>query len=171
MNSVLNIPEIQNYIKINHGKFIKKYGTQIEKVMADHRMLIDIISARLHRVILCFKEEGVIDEVRTSDKGPLKMMSLFKNGCSVYVDLMTNGKLVVLKSLNFNEFIGSDIASDPEYFYGVDEENYDWEKFSIRLLDYLHCKIYERKDVLDEKVREMFAVSEDKKSSRKTKKE
>jgi len=169
MSNVLNIPEIQSHIRSNHGKFIKKYGTQIEKVMADHRMLVDIISARLHRVILCFKEEGVIDEVRTSDKGPLKMMTLLKKGCSVYVDLMTNGRLVVLKSLNFNEFMGSDIASDPEYFYGVDEEDYDWAKFSVKLLDFIHCKVYERKDVLDEKVKEMFAA-DDKKNARKPKK-
>jgi len=171
MNNVLNIPEIQANIRSNHGKFIKKYGMQIEKVMADHRILVDIISARLHRVILCFKEEGVIDEIRTHE-GLLKTMTLLKNGCSSYIDLVTNGKVVVVKSFISNESFDSDFSSGPEYFYGVDKEDYDWVGFSIRLLDFIHSKVYERKDVLDEKVRSMFSSdNRGGKSTRKSKKE
>jgi len=155
-DKILDIPKIQNYIHEKHGEFIKQYASQVEKVMADHRLLSDIITAKLYRIAICFKEEHIIDDIRIVDAGPGKKMTLLKNGSVTYINIRTNGKVVIFEGYTYNQGMSSDFSSPTEKFYDVDSFDFDWVEFSSKLLDYIHKIIYGRQEALEEKVRSMF---------------
>jgi len=148
----INIPKIQNDIRVRHKEFIKGLGPQIQKAVADNRLLTDLISTRVYHILLCFREEGIIDEIITSNNYP-KKHTLMKSGFDNYVYILTNGHMIRIEGYNMS---GDDFRSDVQLpgkdHYGVDHQNYDWEKFAMELLDYIHVSIYDREDALEAKI-------------------
>ena len=155
-DKILDVPKIQNNIRIKHSDFIKEYASQVEKVMSDHRLISDIIISKLYRIAICFKEEHIVDEIKISDTGPAKKITLMKGGSETYVDIRTNGKAIFLDGYTYNRGMSSDLASVSEKYYDVDSEEFDWVDFSSKLLDYIHKIIYGREEALEEKVRGIF---------------
>lgn len=155
-DKILDIPKIQNHIREKHSEFIKQYASQVEKVMADHKLLSDIITAKLYRIAICFKEERVIDDIRIFDSGPGRKLTLLKNGSATYIDIRTNGKMIILEGYTYSQGMSSDCSSLSEKFYNVDVSDFDWVGFSSKLLDYIHKIIYGRQEALEEKVRSIF---------------
>jgi hypothetical protein len=157
--SPLNIPQIQKEIKEKHKDFISKLGPQIQKVVADNRLLTDLIATRLYHILLCFREEGIIDEIQQSQGYPRKL-TLSKKGFDNYVYVITNGRIIRVEGYNS---VGDDFRSDVQLpgknYHGVDHEVYNWENFSMELLDYIHSSIYDRKDALETKINGMLTQS------------
>lgn len=155
---ILDIPQIQSNLKKKHGQFVSKYSGQIDKVLADQKFLVDIVFAKLYRIMICFKEERVVDDIVMRDNAPCKTMTLTKNSSRTYVDIKTNGKTIVLEGFSYGHGFESDINVDIpiKRFYNVDSEDFDWVDFSDKLLDFIHYTIYDRKEVLEQKVKEYF---------------
>ena len=155
-NPPVNVPEIHRLVSEKHIAFISDYGPEIEKAVADKRLLTDIIYSRLYRILLCFQEIGVIDDIKTSDKYP-KEITLSKKGFDNYVHVLTNGHMIRFEgyAYNLNDF-ASDIAYPAKTYRNVDEEGYDWTNFSVELLDYIHGSIYDRKSAVNVKMSGIF---------------
>jgi len=158
MNQIIpiNIPKIQLEVRKRHGDFIGKYGSLIQKVVADNRLLTDLVASRLYHILLCFKEEHIVDDVKQGDGYPRKIV-ITKNGFDNYVNIITNGKKVRVEGYNIdNDNFMSGLQLPGQNFHGVDDVDYDWEKFSIELLDYIHASIYDRKDALEATISEVL---------------
>ena len=152
----INVPEIQEKIKLKHSVFLKKFGSVIQKVAADHRLLTDTIFSRLYRIALCFQQEGVIDSIQTTEGYPKKLV-LRKEGFDNYVTVTTNGHIVRIEGYVYepNDFI-SDAAIPGKSYHGIFEEGYDWTGLAEDLLDYIHLSIYARKEALETKISGML---------------
>ena len=153
-NILINVPQIEKNIKEKHGKFIKSLGGHVEKVVADQRLMIDIIFSRIYRVLICFRETKIIDEITFIEQMPLKTIRIYKIGYNNYVHIITNGHAIMLEGHGFSgsENLTFDMLHLRETINGVDSENYNWTDFSMHLLDYIHSIIYERKSALDTKI-------------------
>jgi len=148
----LNIPKIQEKIKIRHQKFIEALGPQTIKVAADNRLLTDLIATRTYHLLLCFREQGIIDDIQQSDLYPRKI-TISKKGFNNYVYILTNGHTIRIEGYNCD---GNDFRSDVQLlgknYYEVDNTRFDWDKFAMELLDYVHSSIYDSKDALEVKI-------------------
>lgn len=150
---ILNVPEIQKQISTKHKSFIKEYGNEIDKVMADHRLIADIILTKLYRIALIFKEERIVDEVQISDNGAIKNLLLKKNGSLSQIEIRTNGLSIALNhySIKRNDFFNEYIST--KSFDNVGDIDFDWIDFSKKLLDLIHSSIYNRQEVAEAKVK------------------
>ena len=155
--SLINVPEIQNIIRETHKDFMERYAPQIDKVAADHKLLSDIIYTRLYRILICFKEEGVIDDIILEKQTPYKKICIKKNGYDNYVHVVTNGLSIIFEGFNAsaNDFF-TDIMFIKKRFDDVHNDDYDWTEFSKELIDYIHNTIYFRKEAVETKIGAMF---------------
>ena len=142
------VPEIQKEINKRHKEFTETYGGLADKLMAEHQLQADIIFTRLFRIMVCFKEEKIIDDALIVEQIPTKKLYISKNGSNNYIYVTTNGRTIWLEGFtsSFDDFI-SDRPMDKKRILGVDEEDFDWLQFSLDFLDYVHTIIYERKEV------------------------
>jgi hypothetical protein len=152
----LNIPKIQQEVRAKHEKFIKNLGPQIQKVTADNRLLTDLMATRIYHLLLCFREEGVIDEVKQSNSYP-KKLTISKKGFDNYVYVITNGRTIRIEGYNFiSDDFKSDVQLPGKNYHAVDDMSYDWDNFAMELLDYIHGSIYDRKEALEVKITGVF---------------
>jgi len=117
--------------------------------VADNRLLTDLIATRLYHILICFRKEEIIDDIDQSDDYP-KKLTITKKGFDNYVNVITNGRKVRVEGYNIDSdnFMSGHLLPGKD-FYEVDDIEYDWENFSIELLDYIHVSIYDRKDALE----------------------
>lgn len=148
-NEFLNVPSIQKEIHVRHQAFIKKYGGAIEKVMADHKLFSDIVTAKLSRILLVFKQEAIIDDIKIVEQGPYKKITLSKNGYDTYVVIETNGIEIAFQGYAYTSDMISDLALLRHKVRDVNTDDFDWVRFSIQLVEYIHKTIYERKEVVE----------------------
>lgn len=158
-DTILDVPTIQKNIHDGHEKFVKEFGSASEKVMADHRLFADLIMAKLYRIALIFKEEKVIDEIKMTEDGPYKKVCLSKTGNTTYINVVTNGMVIVLEGLTYATGFDTNYQWPKEKFNHVNSKEFDWVDFSIKLLDYIHSKIYERKDAMEARLNGMLQSS------------
>ena len=144
---IINIPEIQQEIRNKHKKFLDKFGSLPQKVAADHRLLADKILSKLFRIVVCFKEEKIIDNAKIVENGLLKKIYIKKDGYDNYIYIITNGISVALEGYNYsyNDF-ASDVNVLKKRFDNINDEDYNWIDFSSQLLDHIHSVIYERQE-------------------------
>jgi len=155
--TIINVPEIQEKIRIKHENFLSSFGGAIQKVAADNRLLTDMVFSRLYRIALCFQQEGVIDSIQTTEGYPKKLI-LRKEGFDNYVNITTNGHMVRIDGYVYdpNNSI-SDISVAGKNYRSVDEEGYNWTMFADELLDYIHLSVYARKEALETKISGIFS--------------
>ena len=158
--TILNVPAIQKNIHTQHGKFIKEYGNAVEKVIADHRLFADLVMTKIYRLALIFKEEKVIDEIKMTENGPYREICLSRAVNTTYVNITTNGLVIVLEGYTYTTGFDTDFQWPRQKFYSVNENEFDWEVFSAKLLDYIHNTIYERKEAMEARLHGIFEESE-----------
>ena len=107
---ILDVPTIQKEVHDKHQMFIKKYGGAIDKVMADHQLFNDIVTAKLSRILVIFKQETAIDDFNIANNGPYTRITLTKKNYDTYIEIETNGSQIVLKGYTYT----SDFSSDFE---------------------------------------------------------
>lgn len=154
--TILDVPSIQKSIHNKHEKFVKEFGPASEKVMADHRLFADLVMAKLYRIALIFSEEKVIDEVKMVEDGYNRGICLSKAGNVTYVKVATNGLVIVLEGFTYTTGFDTDFQWPKEKFFHVNSDDFDWLDFSIKLLDYIHSTIYERKEAIETRLNGMF---------------
>jgi len=141
---IINVPEIRKEIGIRHKAFVESCDLHIDKTIADKKLVVQIIAARLQRILICFKEEGIIDNVSMENDGPYRKIHISKNGFENSIVFLTDGEKIVLKGKNV--LLDMD---DNHVFYDVCSINYDWKECSLEIIDYIHQLIYSRKKVLE----------------------
>lgn len=156
MQNILDVPKIQEEVRSKHSKFIKKYGKEIEKVFADHKFRVDVIIAKLHRIAVILKEEGVIDKIVINNVAPIAEMRLWKDGMITYLTICTNGRQILLNGYSYSTGFCSDFDTPSKRYSMVDSSDFDWVKFSNEMVEYIHSVLYERKEVLEAKISLMF---------------
>jgi len=150
---ILDIPKIQKIIHDTHDEFVKEYGMEIDKVAADYWLFAGIILAKLNRILFVFKDEKVIDKIDVFEEGVFKKLCLSKAGYNAFVNIITNGNVIILEncqSVNILEGISFDRQT--QRYNDVNGADFDWVRFSERLLDYIHVVIYKRKKVFATKL-------------------
>jgi hypothetical protein len=160
---LINVPEIESHIEKRHKKFIADFGGTVDKVMADHKLMVDTIISRIQRVLLSFQKKEILDDigiVEPTPQNPIRKIRLQKIGCNNYIDIVTNGKDVKMQG---NGFLPEDFNSDNQYdklvIRDVDSKKYNWTDFSLKLLDYIHSVIYERKNAVNTKLDSLWQPS------------
>jgi hypothetical protein len=153
MKEPLDIPEIKKYIKEEHEKFMDQFGPMADKVAADHRLQEEIIYARLLPILICLKQEKVIDKFVASQENYNKRVELVKDGYNASVHITTNGLQIKLEGYVYISNLGmSDLIVEKEIISGVDSDSFDWLSFSKTLLGYIHGSIYERRKAAEVKL-------------------
>ncbi len=153
---VLDVPGIQKTVGEKHKAFLKEYGPEVEKVLADHSLFADIMLTKLYRIVLIFREEGIINDVRVSGAGPCKKLTLTKSYCNNYVSITTNGKEILMEGSAYSTEFTSDNVFLRHKIHDANLEDFNWIKFSEELLDYIHKVIYERTSAVETKLQELF---------------
>jgi len=151
--NILDLPLIQKTIHSKHGKFIKDFGTTYEKIIADRELFLNMAAARINCILDIFIKEKVISEALDIECGPYRKIRLIQKGNNSYVDITTNGIDVKLHGhtyLSLDE--DSLFRNRAEYFYNINNVDFDWSDFSAKLLDCIHLTIYTKKEAFRVKI-------------------
>lgn len=151
-STVINVPEIQKYLKTKHTKFVKDVGIFSSKISQDHQLSLTRLVARVTRVIECFVEAGIIDQFSPynlpyADSEYTRAFCLKKKDFSDSVYLWTDGKIIILGD---SKLPMSEVGC--ESIRNVDPDNFDGVEFTKTLLDYIHRKIYSRRESYEQRV-------------------
>lgn len=146
---IINVPEIQKQIKLKHKKFLKDVGIFSCKISQDHQLNLTRLIARITRIMECFVEEKIIDQFTPYllpyiDGEYTRAFCLRKNEFANSAYLWTNGEYIV--------FGVPVVDSNCESIRDIDLNNFDGVEFSEKLLDYIHRKIYLRKESYEQSI-------------------
>ena len=149
--NILDVPTIQKNIHEKHEEFMKEVGNFSHKVIADKELYKTRMSAKIYRILECFVEEKVIDEVIVKEESLCKCFILVKKNMQKSVNILTDGENIVIEDNSL--FILSELnAPFKKVFYNVNVDEYDWTKFSSDLLDYIHYVVYNRKEAYEARI-------------------
>lgn len=157
MKNVINISEIRNEITGQHSIFVKEFGTEIDKIVAEHRLLSELAATKLKYILNVFTEEKIIDKIDeiSTNTEPYKKIKLSKNNCENYIYLVTNGESIILTGSNYSVVAGV-LDMPKKIFRDINEENFDWKTFAKELLSDIHSIIYERKEIGEARLKNVF---------------
>lgn len=149
----LDIISIKSEIKKRHQKFWIDFGSLADKVNADHNLMTEIVYAHILQIVKCLKEENVINNCEELPNGPIQKLLLSRKGWNSYITVSTNGLQIMLQGFtHVNNIMTSDIPAIKEVFANVNSNEFDWVDFSMKLLDFIHVNIYDRKAACDYKI-------------------
>ena len=146
---VIDVPAIKKEIKTKHSSFIKKFGSTLDKVIADKRFCSYLAQTRLVRIAYCFKEEGIIDLIDVTDNPPCFKIKISKGGYDNYVEMITNGTSIVITGIDYSTALSPLSEFYKTRYDKVNETGFDWLILSRELLNIIHGVIYERREALN----------------------
>lgn len=149
---VIDVPEIQKLIKSKHKKFLKDVGIFSRKISEDHQLFLTRLVARITRIIECFVEEKIIDEFTPynlpyADSEYVSAFCLRKKDYYESIYLWTDGNIIVLGDSRLPL-----TNSGCESIRNIDIDNFDGIEFANILLDFIHRKIYSRKESYEQRI-------------------
>lgn len=156
--AIINVPEIQKYLRSSHKKFLKDVGLLSNKISQDHQLRLTRLVARITRVIECFVEEKIIDQFMPynlpyADGDFVRCFCLKKKEFSDSIYLWTDGKIIVMGDSHF--LINQNGC---ESIRNVNSDTFDGVEFAKILLDYIHRKIYSRRESYEQRI---FGLTDD----------
>ena len=145
----INLGAIRKNIKSIHNNFIDKVGIIPSQLDSEKYMDLNIVSAKLSAILKCFVDEKIIDTVEKREKNyDFVEYVIFKKGFCTSIIVSTNGDYIVFKDEGFlNTFSDMDLRRQVIRVENI--ESFDFENFSVVLLDYIHRVMYNRKASLD----------------------
>jgi len=150
-SNILDIPAIQKHIHEKHQEFLNDVGNFSQKVTADKELKKTRMSAKIFRILECFVEENVIDEVVVKEENLCKGFLLIKKDRQKSVYILTDGENIVIEDNSL--LILSELSAPyKKVYYNINIDEYDWVEFSKILLDYIHWVIYNRKEAYEVKI-------------------
>ena len=150
-SNILDIPSIQKYIHEKHQEFLKDVGNYSQKIMADKDLYKTRMSAKIFRILECFVEEKVIDEVVVKEENLLKGFLLIKKDRQKSVFIWTDGENIVIED-NSLLILSELSAPHKKIFYNINIDEYNWVEFAKELLEYIHWIVYNRKEAYEAKI-------------------
>ncbi|MFA5314206.1 MAG: hypothetical protein WC375_12970, partial [Methanomassiliicoccales archaeon] len=127
---IVDVPVIRQKIHESHQKFMSDFGLESDKVVAEHRLQLYKIWNKILLIAKCLRDENVISSFENvSSESSYLAMKLNHNLLENHVYIYTDGKTIVLQDSGFK--VASKLEQPRiEVMYNVDEEGYDWVKFS-----------------------------------------
>ena len=156
MTTILNIPEIEKRISQKHHLFLKTYGATIDQSTANDRLLAEKIVAKISRILVCFKDDNIIDTISHEKEGIWKIIHLSKDGYDDSVIIYTNGNDIILRRNNPILIEDFWVHVLQRRYTGVDLESFDWCAFAEGLIDYTHLIIYNKAKAAKQKIDNAF---------------
>ena len=150
----LDIPLIKKQVKESHLKFIEKYGLELDKVTSDHNLFVEIALAKIKCIVKILIDEKVIDSFDIIEFGNLKKIILKSDKLKNYVEILTNGVCMTLETpcdSIYGETLEHILFASKKYC-NINDANFNWNGFSVELLDYIQEVVYERKEVTELKI-------------------
>ena len=147
--TILDVPEIQKQIRSKHKKFLKDVGVFSHKISQDHQLNLTRLVAKITRIMECFVEEKIIDQFTPyalpyMEGEYIRAFCLRKKEFVDSVYIWTNGEFIVF---------GIPIMdSNCESIRDINIDTFDGVGFAGSLLDYIHRKIYSRKESYEQRL-------------------
>ena len=155
---MFNIGKIKYDIITNHEKFIDNVGPQADKVAADNVLEATRVASKLTAIFDIFKRNRIIDDFSFDYcNNSWKIFILKKYSAICGLKVHTNGTKVLIEIDNFDSIWGIQRVYS---FDKVNEDEFSWEDFSNKLLDYVHEVFYNREKAYIEKLIEKSYVPE-----------
>ena len=156
MSTILNIPEIEKKINSKHNLFLKTYGISVEQSTANDRLLAEKIVAKISRILVCFKDQNIIDMVSHEIEGTWRRIGMSKEGYNDSVSILTNGNRIILMKANPVIVEDYEVHVLQRKYVDVDLDSFDWCKFAEELVDFTHETIYNRAKAAKQKINNAF---------------
>lgn len=148
-------------IKEIHSQFLGKYSKIIDKNIANSQMFKDSTYSKLSFVGKILKDSGVIKNYCEHDvdvagnsftrsvvlelEYPFSPIFILNGANDVFVyEGVTNGESIHLRAFDNN----GDFK--PKKFSNVLQDDFDWEKFILYVVDLVHKNAYKRRDLIEQ---------------------
>lgn len=150
-NHQLDILNIKTIIRQKHKEFVEKVGSMPDIINDSNSILIFKMYAKICAILCCLKDEGVIDDFNYDFWNSHGFFYPKKNNYFGSLVIIMNGKQIIIKSSSTNRSDALENSSlNSNIIINVEDiDKYDWESFAMILLEYIHDKIYSRKDAID----------------------
>lgn len=153
---MIDINKIKNIVRKNHNIFIKNYGSNLEKIIADDKLKCEMVASKLKFILNVFIKEDIICNIEENVLGPHRKIKIFAKNNNYYLEICTNGDKIVVTGENF-EIINGFLPKEPCLFFdNVLDNNFDWYEFAEMLLEKIHIIIYGKKQASIIKVDNIF---------------
>ena len=145
---MINAVKIREDLQKKHKDFKDRFASASSKVVADRNFYVQAAMAKISLITQILVEIGAIDEMRNkkTHSESYQHVELLKNGYIDTIYLMTDGYHIVVENSNFMTYTDMIDPDRTKWFLQDGVENFDWEKFSEELLDFVHRVIYHRKE-------------------------
>ena len=152
---MINIEQIKSEIESVHKEFLNKYSASVEKVFADQKLAMELVSVKIKYIINAFIEKKIIDHYKELNYTGVKAISLEKNSTNNHVEIITDGDEICVKGFDsLDNFMRPD--SNRIWFDEDWSENFDWNEFSKQILMMIHEYVYSRRKAFDVKLDGLF---------------
>ena len=152
-NKILDIVSIKRSIRKKHKSFIDNVGYIPDMLDADFTLRMARVSSKIFAILRCFQDEKIVDSITEEPTTSMYVSyCLSKCGYSSKINVMTDGRIITFKDLDFSIDIGMGKSFYVKKDIECNVDEYDWDEFSNDLLDYIHIVIYRRKESLGVKV-------------------
>jgi len=152
---MINIEEIKAEIEKEHKKFLSKYSASLAKVIADEKLITELILVKVKYIVNAFIEKKIVDYYKDLDYAGNKAILIGKNNINHCVEIITDGGRIVIRGID-----GVDNYVHPgnswQMFEDVWRDNFDWNNFSKFLLSCVHEYVYSRKRAFAVKIDNLF---------------
>jgi len=135
-----SIDKIAKKIKEKHKQFLSQVGEIPYKVSADHALLLTMVSTKISLIATLLRDSEVIDDFKWTNHGEYNEILLFKRGLDFKINLVTDGKAILMKPASYLIEVDSDFL--PKQWYKPSKEGWDWEDFTEQLMDFIHFTMY-----------------------------
>jgi len=158
---------IREALQKKHEAYIKRFGNAVSKHLGTDTIVMSRVFAKIKLLSRALVASGAIDQVEEqnvcSRDGDFPMsLRLGKSGSSHSIYLLNQGgNVIVSSSVGSASKLGSiggrmsltlDDHKICKEFSGILDESFDWQKFSMFVLDTIHETIYSKHEVLMESV-------------------
>lgn len=157
-----NLLNVERSVSTAHKEFMNRFRDKASSVIGASLLKNEIVRARIVHVANALARSGAVKKYDVQDiyfrgKFYVESVVLIPSIPAPNVAFINNGDSVKiisgLSSFNSAFFIlgGDDLELDADIisFENVLDEDFDWEKFSLIALDYIHQVVFRRREVVD----------------------
>jgi hypothetical protein len=138
------IKSISESIKEKHSSFLNLAGNIPYRLSANHALELSGVSSKVHLIFLILKNNDVISSYKKDSKDYYDLYELKKDGLDFGVTASVGTDCIVLSTLNR---VVHEMDSIKDYIYKGEEWN--WEKVSDQILNFIHTNMYKSQKVSD----------------------
>lgn len=143
--------KLLNELTEKHSEFCESLDGAFTKTKFDHYILTETVFSSLHYCLHLFVDAQVIDKIEEGSTGPYKFFTISKNNFDKRIRIYTDGNVILAKGDSFKD-LWSDISAKKCVFEINNVEDFDWHKFSMQLLSYIHDVIYDKSAAYETKM-------------------